>query len=68
MHVEALRSDIERFQEGRSVSAKADTYRELAWKLAKRNKLATVFTHPRRIEIVRALKALAPLFGKAYLS
>src|SRR5262249_52266215 len=36
--VEALRRDIERFQEGRSVSAKEDTYREAAWKLVKRNK------------------------------
>ncbi len=41
--VEALRHDIERFQEGRSVSAKADTVRELAWKLVKRNKLASAF-------------------------
>jgi serine/threonine protein kinase len=36
--VQALRRDIERFQEGRSVSAKQDTLRELLWKLAKRNK------------------------------
>jgi hypothetical protein len=37
-HVEALRKDIERYQEGRSVSAKQDTFREMAWKLVKRNK------------------------------
>ena len=42
--VEALRRDIERFQEGRSVSAKEDTYREAAWRLVKRNKLASAFT------------------------
>jgi len=36
--VEALRKDIERFQEGRSVSAKEDTYREAVWRLVKRNK------------------------------
>jgi tetratricopeptide (TPR) repeat protein len=39
---EALRRDIERFQEGRSVSAKEDTYREAAWKLVKRNKAASL--------------------------
>jgi len=43
-NVEALRRDIERFQEGRSVSAKEDTFREMAWKLVKRNKLASAFT------------------------
>ena len=37
-NVESLRRDIERFQEGRSVSAKDDTLREAVWKLAKRNK------------------------------
>jgi serine/threonine protein kinase len=36
--VETLRRDIELFQEGRSVSAKQDNFRELAWKLVKRNK------------------------------
>jgi serine/threonine protein kinase len=36
--VEALRRDVERFQEGRSVSAKSDTTREMLWKLVKRNK------------------------------
>ena len=35
---EALRKDIERFQEGRSVSAKEDTRREQVWKFVKRNK------------------------------
>ncbi len=42
--VEALRRDIERFLEGRSVSAKADTAHEMVWKLVKRNKLASAFT------------------------
>ncbi len=37
-HVKALRRDIERFQEGRSVSAKEDTRGELLIKLVKRNK------------------------------
>jgi serine/threonine protein kinase len=36
--VEGLRQDIERFQEGRSVSAKEDSKRELIWKFIKRNK------------------------------
>lgn len=36
--VEALRQDIERFLEGRSVSAKEDTRKEMIWKLVKRNK------------------------------
>jgi serine/threonine protein kinase len=38
----ALRQDIERFQEGRSVSAKDDTLREVCWKLVKRNKGASI--------------------------
>lgn len=41
-NVEALRRDIERFQEGRSVSAKEDTVREAVWKLLKRNKAASL--------------------------
>jgi serine/threonine protein kinase len=36
--VEELRRDVERFQDGRSVSAKEDTARELMWKFVKRNK------------------------------
>ena len=35
---ESLRADIERFLEGRSVSAKEDTKWEAIWKFAKRNK------------------------------
>ncbi|HZZ78170.1 MAG TPA: protein kinase [Gemmataceae bacterium] len=35
--IELLRKDIERFMEGRSVSAKQDTIREMAVKLVKRN-------------------------------
>lgn len=42
--VDALRQDIERFQEGRSVSAQEDTLREALWRLVKRNKLASAFT------------------------
>jgi serine/threonine protein kinase len=44
-NVEALRRDIERFQEGRSVSAKEDTKREMLVKFVKRNKAfsATAF-------------------------
>jgi serine/threonine protein kinase len=37
-NVELLRQDIERFQEGRSVSAKEDTKREMLAKFVKRNK------------------------------
>lgn len=36
--IEMLRQDIERFQEGRSVSAKEDTRKEMIWKFVKRNK------------------------------
>jgi tetratricopeptide (TPR) repeat protein/Leucine-rich repeat (LRR) protein len=36
--VEAFRQDIERFLEGRSVSAKQDTTQEMLWKLVRRNK------------------------------
>lgn len=36
--VEAFRQDIERYLEGRSVSAKQDTTREMIWKLVRRNK------------------------------
>src|ERR1700684_2002050 len=43
-NVQALRRDNERFQEGRSVSAKQDTFKEMAWKLVKRNKLGSAFT------------------------
>jgi len=37
-NVGELRKDIERFQEGRSVSAKEDTRKEMIWKFVKRNK------------------------------
>jgi tetratricopeptide (TPR) repeat protein len=37
-NVEDFRKDIECFQEGRSVSAKEDTRREMIWKFVKRNK------------------------------
>jgi serine/threonine protein kinase/Leucine-rich repeat (LRR) protein len=40
--VAALRRDIERFQEGRSVSAKEDSAVEMCWKLVKRNKGASL--------------------------
>jgi len=43
-NVEALRRDIERFQEGRSVSAKEDTKREMIWKFVKRNKAFSAAT------------------------
>ncbi len=42
--VEALRQDIERFQEGRSVSARDDSFREAVWKLVKRNRQASIVT------------------------
>ena len=40
--VEKLRRDVELFLEGRSVSAKQDSFREMAWKLVKRNKGASI--------------------------
>jgi tetratricopeptide (TPR) repeat protein len=42
--IEAMHKDIELFQEGRSVSAKQDTFREMLWKLVKRNKGASIAT------------------------
>ena len=42
--VEALRHDIERFQEGRTVSAKRYSLRELTWKLVKRNQAVALVT------------------------
>lgn len=41
-NVGALRQDLERFREGKSVSAKEDTFKEMAWKLLKRNKGASL--------------------------
>jgi serine/threonine protein kinase len=43
-NVEVLRKDIEWFQQGRSVSAKEDTAREMIWKFIKRNKTFTAAT------------------------
>ncbi len=40
--VEELRRDVELYQEGHSVSARQDTLRELLWKLARRNKAASL--------------------------
>jgi serine/threonine protein kinase len=40
--VEELRLDVERYLEGRSVSARPDSVREMVWKLVKRNKAASV--------------------------
>jgi serine/threonine protein kinase len=56
-NVEALRQDIERFQEGRSVSAKEDTFKELAWKLVKRNKMVSAFTTVLTVVLVWGLVA-----------
>lgn len=42
--VEELRRDIERFQEGRSVSAKYDSLARRTWKLLKRNGAVSVVT------------------------
>jgi serine/threonine protein kinase len=56
-NAEALRKDIERFQEGRSVSAKEDTFKEMAWKLVKRNKVASTFTTVLAIVLVWGLVA-----------
>jgi hypothetical protein len=59
--VEAFRKDIERFQEGRSVSAKHDTTGEILWKLVKRNKAVSA-----------ALSVLVPilvvLLGAAFIN
>ena len=56
--VEALRHDIERFLEGRSVSAKHDSMRELLWKLFKRNSAVSVVT-------AVAVVLLAILWGRS---
>jgi tetratricopeptide (TPR) repeat protein len=42
--VEELRCDIERFQEGRSVSAKRDSLARRTWKLLKRNSAVSMVT------------------------
>ena len=41
---EALRRDVELYLEGRSVSAKQDSIREMVWKLIKRNKGVSIAT------------------------
>jgi serine/threonine protein kinase len=51
-NVDELRQDIERFQEGRSVSAKQDTFRETAWKLVKRNRGASLATAAAAVVLV----------------
>ncbi|MBY0525409.1 MAG: protein kinase [Gemmataceae bacterium] len=56
-NVEALRTDIERFQEGRSVSAKDDTFKEMTWKLVKRNKTVSAFTTVLAVVVLWALVA-----------
>jgi serine/threonine protein kinase len=61
-NIEALRRDIERFQEGRSVSAKGDTFREAAWKLVKRNKLASAFAAV--LAVVLAWSSLLNFFAR----
>lgn len=63
-NVEALRRDIERFQEGRSVSAKDDTTREMVWKLMKRNKAVSAAT----LIFVPLLLVLFGLTLKNYLA
>ena len=50
--IERLRSDIERFVEGRSVSAKQDTVREMAVKLVRRNKGVSVATTAATVVLV----------------
>jgi serine/threonine protein kinase len=59
--VEALRKDIERFQEGRSVSAKQDTFKEMAWKLVKRNKAVSA-------ALFVLLPVLVVLLGVAFIN
>ena len=41
---EALRRDVERFQQGRSVSAKHDSAREMLWKFVRRNRGVSIAT------------------------
>jgi serine/threonine protein kinase len=60
--VEALRRDIELYQEGRSVSAKADTFGELTWKLVKRNRAATLAA----AVVALALLATLVVAGRAW--
>ena len=57
--VEALRRDVELFLEGRSVSAKHDTFREMAWKLVKRNKAVS-------LAMAAAMLVLALVLGVAF--
>ena len=56
--VEALRRDIERFQEGRAVSAKHYSLRELTWKLVKRNQAVALV-------VAVAVVLLTALWGRS---
>lgn len=68
-NVEALRQDIERFQEGRSVSAKEDTKREMIWKFVKRNKAFSAATAVGLVVVLYCLVLISKAWwetGKAY--
>jgi serine/threonine protein kinase len=60
--IESLRRDIELFQEGRSVSAKEDTKRELIRKFIRRNKAFSAAT------AVAALLVVAILIGSSWIN
>jgi serine/threonine protein kinase len=59
-----LKQDIELFLEGRSVSAKQDSFREMAWKLVKRNKAASAATGIGML-VLMAVLAVSVLFINA---
>jgi serine/threonine protein kinase len=68
-NVEGLRRDIERYQEGRSVSAKEDTKREMIWKFVKRNKGLSVGAGAALIVLLSSLVAVTHAWletGKAH--
>ncbi len=68
-NVEELRRDVERYQEGRSVSAKEDSRWELAVKFIKRNKTFSVATVVGLVVLLCSLVVIARAWlatGRAY--
>ncbi len=63
--VEDLQRDVERYQEGRSVTAKEDTLKEMVWKLVKRNKAASAVTLASAFLVIGIVAAGYSMVNKA---
>jgi serine/threonine protein kinase len=61
--VTEMQRDLERYQEGRSVSAKEYSFREIFWKLVKRNKATSAVTFASLIVLIGML-----IFGYAIIN